>query len=195
MHQGDGTTMLNREKRVKSFLDACAYLLLRDNAEDTLSHYKEMMRGKTEIPVSSCPPSVAHMVDGSQFTPAEESLESERFELMMDCLLETKASKTQVGKRKKEHLETRSQRIERVRQKHPGCTFDFCPVDTENGFTYRGDRYAIDKSVEDYLPIETKHGLWYGSDQVVIVTEPDGTLFFYTQQFHRINESLVQKLS
>lgn len=191
MSQGKDTSVPNREGRIKSFLDACAYLILRDNAEDTLSHYKEMTRGKAEIPVSSCPPSIAHMIDGSQFSPVDENVERERFELMMYCLLGSDKTNAVAKKNKSDRIKTRSQRIERARQEHPGCTFDFCPVDTENEFTHNGVRYRIDSSLDDYNPIETKHGLWYGSDQIVIITDPDGSRFFYTQQIHPIDKNLI----
>lgn len=61
------------ERRVKAFLDGLAYLLLRGHSEDTLSHYKEMTRGSSEIPVSSCPDSVRACLYGNETHEAQNA--------------------------------------------------------------------------------------------------------------------------
>lgn len=188
----DQSDLGSREKRVKAFLDACAYLLLRDNAGDTMSHYKEMARGNTEIPVSSCPPSVSHLIDGGQFSPAEEMLEKERFEQIMDCLCNQPAQEDRPKARRKPRPDTNSDRIARIKLQFPGCSFTHCYVDTENEFSFKGIQYAIDKALPAYQPKETRHGLLYDMDQVVVVCEANGTTRFYTQKLEPIDSNMVR---
>ena len=75
------------EQKIKRFLDSCAYLLLRDNPEGTLTDYKEVMHGRNEIDVSSCPSWIADRMDAGGCT-LSGGMEDERtrFECLLDKL-------------------------------------------------------------------------------------------------------------
>lgn len=75
------------EQRIKRFLDGCAYLLLRDAPEGTLTDYKEIMRGRKEIDVSSCPSWIADRLDaGGHTLSCAAREEQERFQVLLDRL-------------------------------------------------------------------------------------------------------------
>ena len=91
------------EQRIKRFLDGCAYLLLRDNPEGTLTDYKEMTRGRNEIDVSSCPAWVGDLLDAGGYSLRGGDIEENaRFA----CLLE--------------RLEERRKNTKSKRRKRPG---------------------------------------------------------------------------
>lgn len=183
------------EKKVKAFLDACAFILLQDNKEDTLSRYKEMINGKREIPVSSCPPLISHLLESGYHCEAEDMDEAQRYELMLDRLDSFGPPLSQSKRNREERAETRSDRLEAIRSLYPGCVFHHCRIDTENHFEFDGEWFAVDTCVEEYNPIETKHGLLYDSDQVIVVVDEDGISHFFTQQVWPIDDALVDCLS
>lgn len=43
------------ENKVKRFFSGLTYFLLLGDMEDVVTNYKDMMNGKREIPISSCP--------------------------------------------------------------------------------------------------------------------------------------------
>ena len=62
--------------KTKRFLDGLAYFLL-GTTEGIVSQYKEVMNGRREIPISSCPTSFANMLysgSGSMETEKDEAL-------------------------------------------------------------------------------------------------------------------------
>lgn len=144
--------------------------------------------------MSSCPPSIAHMLDGGQFAPDDESHEVMRFESLMDRLSEDMPLPKAIQPKAEATRETRSQRVARVREQHPGCAFHFCQVDTENVFTFENTQYVIHPSLQAYQPKETKHGLLYDMDQITVVRDTEGTLHFYDQQFEAIESTLVMMM-
>lgn len=84
---GRGRQARLAEQRIKRFLDGCAYLLLRDAPEGTLTDYKEIMRGRKEIDVSSCPSWIADRLDaGGHTLSCAAREEQERFQVLLDRL-------------------------------------------------------------------------------------------------------------
>ena len=186
-----------KEQRIKRFLDDCAYMMLRDNSEDTLSYYKEKANLKREIPISSCPSQFEHyLYSGRQVKNAQA--EKILFEDMMNRMKGHGPALSDLygpKKRKPAAEETRSQRIDRIREAHPGCSFHFCRVDTENVFTFEDTMYEIDEAVAAYSPTQTRHGLLYDTDEIMIVRDTDGGLHYYTPQAHPVPAELVYRMT
>lgn len=75
------------EQRIKRFLDGCAYLLLRDAPEGTLTKHEEIKHERYEISVSSCPAWVSGLIDAGSYSPRGNSDEEEaRFRCLLDRL-------------------------------------------------------------------------------------------------------------
>ena len=182
------------EDRIKYFLDGCANVLLHGNMEDILSRYKEIMRGKTEIPVSSCPSSLKdYLFSGSQ-APVEES-EDMMFELILedvDAKAEIYTKKKPV--KKKERAQTRFDRIQNIRADYPGCEMTTCIVDTENFFECFGNTYQVDDAVKQYQPKRTREGMIFDMDRVIGVEAEDGEIAFFDQDMFHIADELVHRI-
>lgn len=182
------------EERVKYFLDGCANVLLHGNSEGILSRYKEIMRGKTEIPVSSCPSFLKdYLFSGSQ-APVEE-LEDGTFELILEDV-DSKAeiyTKKKPGK-KKERAQTRFERIQSIRADYPGCEMTTCIVDTENFFECFGNTYQVDDAVKQYQPKRTREGMIFDMDRVIGVEAEDGEIAFFDQDMFHIADELVHRI-
>lgn len=168
--------------------------MLRDNSEDTLSFYMEAANRKREIPVSSCPTQFEHHLYSGQQAKHEQA-ERVLFDDLLHRLDEYGPPINRQDKPKpKRHAlqETRSYRISVIRDQHPGGSFYFCRVDTENVFAFEDVLYMIHPSIQGYQPKETKHGLLYDMDQVVIVRDAAGRLHHYTQQLDAIAPELIK---
>lgn len=185
----------SREGKIKKFLGDIGYLLLRDNPEDTLSTYKEMARGRSEIPVSSCPACVGDLLYGDGGTLIDKGgVTVEAFQdRLMD--LDEKAAKHGVRPTAKAATVTvnRSSRISAIRMAHPSATFSFSRVDTDNQFVHDGRTYQIDQSVAAYSAKQTKEGLLFDMDQVMIVST-DCEMAFFDQDAFPIDDMLVHKI-
>lgn len=158
-----------------------------------MSFYREAANRKREIPVSSCPTQFEHHLYSGQQVKHEQA-EKVLFDDLLNRLDEYGPPINKHDKPKtNRHVaqETRSQRIARIREAHPGCTFHFCRVDTENVFSFEDGLYEIHSSLQVYQPKETKHGLLYDMDQVVVVRDADGGVHYYTQQMDAIAPELI----
>lgn len=176
------------EQKIKRFLDSCAYLLLRDNPEGTLTDYKEVMHGRNEIDVSSCPSWIADRMDAGGCT-LSGGMEDEqtRFECLLDKL-DGKAKKYMKRDRAvRAKVETKSQRLQRVRSQHPRAEIRICSVDTDNCFSINGRYYCIAESVYQYAPRETKEGLLYDMDRIHAVLENGIPVLFLDQDGYEMN--------
>lgn len=168
------------ERHIKAFLDGVAYLLMRGHSEDTMSSYKEMARGRSEIPLSSCPESVQAYLFGESLYDdaacAEQQIEQ----------VPAYAEKVPDTKPARHSDNGRAGRIEMIRRMFPGCTFAFARVDTDNVFTHDGTSYQLSDEVAAYQPVETKEGMLFDMDTIVIVHH-DGCRHFYTQDYRPID--------
>ena len=166
------------EDKVKLFLDGLAYYLLDGKAEDIVTDYKELMNGKREIPISSCPPAVADALYGTGCNPrtgADDNYFGE-----MTAQLDERAAKVERKAKPKPRVK-RPSPSEKIRaavggQKYDGVTF--ATVDTDGIFVHGGSRYRIDNSVEQYKPVRTAVGLLYDMDKIIIVTAGGEPAFF-----------------
>lgn len=176
------------ESRVKQFLDDVAYLLLRDDPGDTLTHYKILSQGSREIDVSSCPAEITDYFYGARCAPAED--EHETFDLLNEKL-EKKLSPYKKEKPPKKWPPTKFDKIERVKRELPGCKISTYPVDTENIFEHDGIEYQISDDVTQYQPHRTREGMQFDMDRVMVVETDDGMIRFYDQAFDRIADEDV----
>lgn len=171
---------LSPERKVKSFLDGLGYFLLMGNGGDIVTDYKEVMNGKREIPISSCPPSVQDALYGTGADP-ETGADDTFFALMTEALDE-KADKLVKPKPKKKQKGKKSPKQiikSYLANSNSPYSYEFCTVDTDNNFkTADGTVYHIDNSVEAYRMKRTAVGMLYDMDKIIHVVQGNNELWF-----------------
>lgn len=179
------------EDKVKLFLDGLAYYLLMGKAEDIVTDYKEVMNGKREIPISSCPPAVADALYGTGCDP-ETGADDTFFQAMTERLDE-KAAKVERPKKpkKRTHVKTHSEKIRDALGEFDYYTVEYGRVDTSGEFVHNGKRYRIDNAVEQYRPVRTAVGMLYDMDKVVIVTTKSGNKVFFDMLYNPIDPEYI----
>lgn len=156
-----------------------------------MTNYKEIMNGKREIPISSCPPQVEDLLygTGSVLHPQTEEDEAVFVRAMEEPLVPEKKGRKPVSNE-------REMKIKQMRSECGTTTeFSYCLVDTDNRFTFDGERYEIDSAVEDYAPKHTVLGTLYDMDRIVCVRLKNGAVRFYTMKYDPIDSSLIRKFS
>lgn len=181
------------EQRIKRFLDGCAYLLLRDNPEGTLTDYKEMTRGRNEIDVSSCPAWVGDLLDAGGYSLRGGDIEENaRFFCLLERLEErAEKYKKQAPEKARKKEQTRFQRLQKIRNTLPGCNISSALVDTENVFSYGGRQYQISPAASQYAPRQTREGELYDMDRVLIVERDGVPVMFLDQLANKLEEGCV----
>ena len=153
-----------------------------------MTDYKEIMNGKREIPISSCPSQIEDMVYGTGVALHPHSEDEE-------AAFKRMAAEPVIKKRSKTHMT--SEKELKFKQIRKDCGHDvsltYCTVDTDNCFTFAGVTYAIDESVEAYAPKHTPLGLLYDMDKIVCAKSRDGKVRFYTQKYDPIDEEKIFK--
>ena len=178
------------ENKVKRFFSGLTYFLLLGATEDMVTNYKEMMNGKREIPISSCPPQIEDLVYG---TGSVLHSSSEENEAAFQNLIAEPVTPPKKGRKKV--VNEREQKLRQIRKEcGQNAVFTYRTVDTSNRFRYLGDLYEIAESVEAYAPKETPLGLLYDMDKIVCVDGGNGVRF-YTMTYDPIEESQVLKIS
>ena len=154
-----------------------------------MTNYKEMMNGKREIPISSCPSHIEDLVYGTGpvlHSPGEETTVA--FEQSTEQVPSVKKGKKAVESEKARNLKDLKRK----------CGFDaaisYCTVDTENCFNYRGNKYRIADNVSAYAPKETPLGKLYDMDKIVCAKTKDGVLFFFTADYDQIDPEDICKI-
>lgn len=162
------------EKRVKAFLDRCAYLISLDNPVGLESAYKAMSHKVREIPSSECP-SVVSDILYSDRVPAGEFNEDERFKMLCDRLddIDPRKKKKQVRKPK---VDTKFNRIARIRKMNPDAELVWISVDGDNCFQYKDLVYRIPSHYKGYICTEKLDSM----DRILVV-DANGELTFYDQ--------------
>ena len=187
------------ENKVKSFLSSLSYFLIMGNADDIVTDYKQIMNGKREIPVSSCPSFVEDSIYSGVHVNTNELLkkaEQECFDGMMDRA--DKKAERRYGKPKKQVKERGVSRSERLRSiLSRGEKIFGSIVDTENEFEFRDTRYRISKSMcPQYGAKKTRSGNLYDMDRIYVSTDADGSILgFYDGNLEPIEKSAVTKIS
>lgn len=182
------------EMRIKRFLDGCAYILLRDNPEGTLTHYKDIMIGSKEISASSCPAYIADMIDGGGATlnggDADEQLQ---FSALIEKLDEkAKAVMNRQERKSRCKRDSRFDRIAAIHRAYPGCSISMpLAVDTCGQFFHENVHYLIDERCEQYRVHKTRYGDQYDMDRITVVRCKNGKLVFFDQAIRQIDSSMI----
>lgn len=153
---------------------------------DIVTDYKDLMHGKREIPVSSCPPCVASEIYGASCDP-EKGADDTFFRSMVERLDE-RAAKVERPKKKKTapRKPTPSEKIKNVLGSGIKYSVSYATVNTEGQFASGGKMYRIDGDVEQYKPKRTAVGLLYDMDKIVIVTTAGGEEIFLDMRYDLI---------
>ena len=151
------------EAKVKRFLDSLAYFLMFGNLQGIETDYKHVMHTKREIPISNCPSSIDNLVYSSGAScGAAKQEEDDAFAVMLDRL-DRRAEPYMQPKVKRKFPETRFHKHERLGIRGG----EWCVVDTEGKFRYRGKTYQITDQATQYQPIETLYGDLYDMDRIL----------------------------
>lgn len=145
-----------------------------------MTDYKDIMNGKREIPISSCPACVEDAVygGGSTICPSSQD-EMTRFDQMLEKLDKRADKLKKTVKKKTSGLSSKSERLKRIRSQHK-CRFVYPVVDTDNCFTLNGDKYRISDKAIQYSAKNTCYGELYDMDHIVCVISNDGIDFYDT---------------
>lgn len=175
------------EKRVKAFLDRCAYIMLQDDPGGVESKHKEMVRRVREFPISDCPPLMGELLYSSTRTADDENeaLAENRFSIT----LEAKEEAIPITKRPKRHTKKyekmRYDKITELKDRFPNGRFSWARVWTDNTFTSEEHVFEINKALPQYQPKKTREGLYYEMDSVLVVWNNDG-VHLYDQNVDEI---------
>jgi len=88
-------------------------------------------------------------------------------------------------------------RIERLIDPERPYTFEWCYVDTDNMFTFKGKKYYISNEVKEYQKRDVRerdHRLEYPLDHIIVL-EQDGNVYFFNSYGDRINNDLIKEVS
>lgn len=167
-------SMWSFEKRIKAFLDRIAWLIIKDEAGgDVETNYKAMVHKVREIPASECPAEISDMFYSQRSQPADSIDEDERFGLLIDRLNEEDKRPKRVTKKKK--IETRFNRLSKIKKEHPAAEMVWCLVDSDNSFLYKGDEYEIPADTSGYDVIENQLD---AMDRILVVDDGEELLFY-----------------
>lgn len=181
------------ENRVKLFLNGVSYFLMVGNTEGVVTDYKDIMNGKREIPISSCPSCVEDAVYGGGSTISSNSPDEDaRFGQMLDKL-DNRAAKVEKKKgNQKKRTITKADRQKAIRDEYGRCQFIYPIVNTENEFVFGGNTYVISDQAVQYAAKATVQGDLYDMDRIVCVITEAGTLFF-DMDINRIPDNWITK--
>lgn len=186
---GDENSHNNGENRVKRLLDACGYFMLaQDSTKGIVSQYMDKANAIREVPISSC----SEVLADALFSAAKHGEyydESGGYDIIgmnEDIVLGP-------PKKKYETDDIQFNKIFKLHADNPGATMQWSRLDTDNVFSYRGERYKISDSVKAYRAISTKNGVYYASDSILIM-DTGVDLKYYTQRVDPISESEISRL-
>lgn len=95
-------------------------------------------------------------------------------------------------RRPKTYGSTRFQRMEAIKQEHPGCKIAVVRVDTDGRFGHQGQWFRLLDGATGYAPRQTGQGLYYPMDQVYVVDAVgSGDALFYDQALYPIDGAHV----
>ena len=180
---------------MKTFLDGLAYFLMRSDTEGIVTDYKDILNGKREVPVSSCPHSVEYALYGNGAPPEDE--DEGGFEILLENL-DRKAERMErrrAAPKKKPKRVSRIVRSEQIRNELGACEFFFPVVDTCNEFELFGNRYHISLQVEQYGVKQTREGELYDMDHIACAVKNGKIVAFFDQDLNRIVDEFVERVS
>ena len=162
-----------------------AYFLMMGGTKDIVTDYKDIMNGKREIPISSCPSSIEDLVYSSNASGVAQDVdENSRFQLMVDRLDERgpKLKKKKIKTKKK----TRFDKINELKERYGPCGFSFATVLTDNTFSFGGNRYQINS--DQYNAKQTDVGELYDMDKIICVTTEEGQTMFFDMDIEKVEQ-------
>ena len=186
------------ENKVKLFLSSLGYFLIMGSTGDIVTDYKQIMNGKREIPVSSCPSFVEDTVYSGIHVNGNEMLrkaEDKCFHDMMEHA-DSKAEKRYGVKppRCKNAHKTKYDRGVSIRRDNGVKELIPVVVDTENIFSFSGTKYRINPERYDkYSPKKTKAGFLYDMDTVYCAVTASGDIQFYDAELERIPDDAIEE--
>lgn len=194
----NGTNPYSPESKVKSFLSSLGYFLMMGSTDGIVTDYKQMMNGKREIPVSSCPSFIEDAVYSGVHGSSSEIVrkaENECFRGMMEKADDKAAKRYKRLPSRKVRRKTRFDRSEKLRRDMGIKELVPAVVDTENTFRHNGCTYRIDgEKWKKYDPKETKSGMLYDMDKVYCAVRADGKNLFFDGELEQIpDEAIVRR--
>lgn len=196
----NGANPYSPENKVKSFLSSLGYFLMMGSTDGIVTDYKQMMNGKREIPVSSCPSFIEDAVYSGVHGSCGNSetlrrAENECFRGMMEKADDKAAKRYKRLPSRKVRRKTRFDRSERLRREMGIQELVPAVVDTENTFLHNGTMYRIDgEKWEKYDPKETKSGMLYDMDKIYCAVDKNGVTMFFDGELERIpDEAIVRR--
>lgn len=200
MSNSANTGLFSRESRIKSFLSSLGYFLIM-GADDIVTDYKQLMNGKREIPVSSCPSFIEDRVYGNVHVNSNDlaqKTESETFEQIMENAdyKAGKRYKPQSVKPRKKRAITQFEKVRRICKEYGVSELLSAVVDTANEFTVKDGRYRINtEACPQYLPKETKSGILYDMDRIYYAVDENGQMLFFDGELEKISSSAVIQMA
>lgn len=180
------TDVLCGENKVKRLLDGLAYYLLLGNG-DVSTDYKELIKGKMEVPMSSCPSHIGEMMYGIGAVARNDEPPS--------SLPDSEFAMKKKTKIKKRLPSQRRANLEAIKRRFgDDVLVEYRRVDTQNNFSFDGSVWHIDESVSEYSPKRTDAGILYDMDTVVIVKSKLGYIYFFNADYSEIDEACVKKI-
>ena len=144
--------------------------------------YRRVMHPKREIPLSSCPESLEHMMYATGGGNEEfDRADNERFEFLLERL-DQRAQKYEFPKKHRRKIESGQHKRRRLGIQGG----EWLTVNTDNVFRFGDDVYVIEDNEAQYAPINTEYGDYYAMDRVLA-----SGWKFYDMNY---NEVKVQKI-
>lgn len=170
--------------KVKRFLDCLAYFLLIGNTDGVVTNYKNSMNAKREIPMSSYPQQIENAMYGLDspplpgFSDEEERVFRNRSEGAGSSAKKRRKKETKFDRWAEKDAVLHFKRLERS------------VVDTDNEFTFDGNRYRID--VLMVRPYAANEAGTYGMDYIICGIDHSGCIHFFDQNFREIILGILQ---
>lgn len=170
---------------------------MRSDTEGIVTDYKDILNGKREVPVSSCPRSVEYALYGNGAPPDDDGERESGFEVLLDNL-DRKAERMErrrAAPKKKPQRVSRIARSEQIRNELGVCEFFFPVVNTDNEFELFGSRYHISNLAVQYDPKQTAEGALYDMDHIACAVRGHEVLAFFDQNLTRIPDELIERVN
>lgn len=150
---------------MKRFLDSLAYFFMSGFRDGIETDYKRTMYAKREIPDSSCPAYVENILYASgAISPGATREEEAVFATVLERLDAAAEKYTSLAATAPaSHRETRHEKLMRLGIRDG----EWCRVDTENRFSFRGRDYIISDQAAGYRAVRTEYGDYYPMDRVL----------------------------
>lgn len=190
------------QNKVKMFLSSLGYFLLTGECDDDnriITRYKDVMNGKRQIPVSSCPDYIEDEMYGmihsggpqTQFSKSQ----SMAFDEYVRCIDENAERKYKRRPSKKRIKHSSSQNRISVATNNRSREIIRAVVNTDGQFIFESNKYQIDLThVKQYAPkiINDEQSL-YDMDCIMCAKSDDGLIEFYDQDYFPIDSTFVWK--